>query len=442
MTGIIRGERPRPRVALLGNFPVDDVEAIERMFPTLYKASKLPQLENLVDVRELDVLIVGDEISEVRNWPWDCHVICFSSDVESLPGPIENSYLERSGDTETEAFTFPDLALPLARRRNADLANVGGVRGWPKIELTFYSSTYQSASQEQRKAAKEIVERGVVIAEEITGEVLSACYIRPDGGLGVAWLPNPSFVRHKWVALLLQEWAGSDPDALSEFRTWEESEEWMTPSQRQIIGRIEATNQQKQAAVDEFNSRLDDLEVSLAEANRKANENERRLITAQGQDLVDEVALSFEKMGFGVDDVDAGLDPNAPKREDLRLTDPADIDWVALVEVRGYSRSSGRTRDLIRIARFVELYNQETGRFPDKRIYVVNGETELPPDQRSYPLMSALEDVEIFADSGGLIIWSLDLFRSIHSDEVKEPTWLKESVKDASGIWRQTTDGD
>lgn len=410
------------------------------MFPTLYNANNLLELDHLVDIRELDVLIIGDGISTAQNRPWDCHVICFSLDIERLPGPIENSYLDRSEVAETEAYAYPDIVLSLARRREVDLADVQGERGWPRIELSFYHSMYQGVPQEQREAAREILDRGIVISEEITDDVLAAYFTRSEEGLGVAWLPNPRFVRHKWVALLLREWAASDPDALSDFRTWEESEQWMTPSQRQIIGQIEEASGQREAAVEEFNSRIDDLEISLAEGTRDANENERRLITAQGQALVDEVVKCFAGMGFGVHDVDAELDPNAPRREDLRLTDPDDPEWIAIVEVRGYSRSSGRSRDLIRMSRFAELFNQETEQFPSKRIYVVNGETELPPDQRAVPLASALEDVEIFAESNGLVIWSLDLFRLIHSNDADDPAELKASVKEDIGIWRHGPD--
>jgi len=57
MARFIRGECPRPRVAILGKFPDESVQAFERMFPTLYKANTLPQLEELVDVRELDVTV-------------------------------------------------------------------------------------------------------------------------------------------------------------------------------------------------------------------------------------------------------------------------------------------------------------------------------------------------------------------------------------------------
>lgn len=440
MPRFIRGERPRPRVAILGKFPDESVQAFERMFPTLYKANTLPQLEELVDVRELDVLIVGEGISTAENWSWNCHVICFSPDFERLPGPLENSHLNRSGVAKTEAFAFPELPLAVARRREVDLAQVDGVRGWPKMELDFFRPGYHSVPQDQKERSIAILEKGVVIAEKITGEVLSAFYLRPDEDLGVAWLPIPDFVRHKWVALLLQQWAVSDPDALSGFSDWQESAEWMTAAERQIIVQIENAKKQKQAALEEFDSRIADLEASLSKSNREANENERHLITSQGQDLVDEVACCFRKMGFGVVDVDATLDPNAPKREDLRLSDPDDANWVALVEVRGYSRSAGKTNDLIRMSRFADLYNQENGRYPDMRIYVVNGETELSPDQRTIPLLSALEDAEIFAESNGLVIWSLDLFRVIHSDEQEDAARLKESVKASNGIWLRDMD--
>jgi len=109
--------------------------------------------------------------------------------------------------------------------------------------------------------------------------------------------------------------------------------------------------------------------------------------------------------------------------------------WIALVEIRGYSRSGGTTVDLQRLHRFATLYERETGQAPDKLIYVINGQLELLPSQRQEPLAPAKDDVEVFTESDGVIIWTLDLFRAIKATDSATYPALVESIKLAQGRW-------
>ena len=144
-------------------------------------------------------------------------------------------------------------------------------------------------------------------------------------------------------------------------------------------------------------------------------------------------------MGFIVDNVDESLAPNAPKREDLRLRDPQHQpeSWEAIVEVRGYSKSSFTTADLQRLARFAALYQKEKGRLPDKCIYVVNGQTDLIPPLRDIPLASAPDDLQVFSEDNGLVIWTLDLFRVAKRLNPDTQQLIRHSIKHCMGRWRE-----
>lgn len=133
----------------------------------------------------------------------------------------------------------------------------------------------------------------------------------------------------------------------------------------------------------------------------------------------------------------SSLRSSSDGREDLRLghLDEGGEEWNAIVEVRGYARSAGNTADLLRLARFAELYEKETGKPPDKRIYIVNGQLELLPSQRQKPLASAPDDLEIFSDSDGILIWSIDLFRVLKETDPTDYPALLRSIKRARGRW-------
>lgn len=136
-------------------------------------------------------------------------------------------------------------------------------------------------------------------------------------------------------------------------------------------------------------------------------------------------------------DVDQLVTKKEPKREDLRLrhVDKEGVEWNAIVEVRGYARSGGSTADLLRLARFADLYEKETGQSSDKRIYIVNGQLELLPSQRQEPLAAAPEDLQLFSESEGILIWSIDLFRAMKATDPTDYPALLESIKRAQGRW-------
>jgi hypothetical protein len=175
--------------------------------------------------------------------------------------------------------------------------------------------------------------------------------------------------------------------------------------------------------------------LSLAKAD--ANKSLRRLLTAQSEELVDEVAKALKYIGFEITLVDSTLTESAPKREDIRLKclDADKSEWNAIVEVRGYARSAGTTADLLRLSRFSRLYEKEIGQSPDKLIYIVNGQIELLPPQRQGPLIASPEDLQLFAESDGLVIWTVDLFHTLRVTEPAELTALLESIKQSSGRW-------
>jgi hypothetical protein len=86
------------------------------------------------------------------------------------------------------------------------------------------------------------------------------------------------------------------------------------------------------------------------------------------------------------------------------------------------------------LPKFAKRYRAETGREADKLIYVVNGQIELSsPQQRKMPFSAAPDDVKVFGELDGLIIWTLDLFKLLklvktEADKVKIRKALRESV--------------
>ncbi len=435
MTDRIGGTRPRPRVALLGHFFAHQLTRYGEIFPTVWRASTTTELAELVQASELDVLIVGPDVGfYIGDWTELVHVLCFSGEVPALPGPNNHYDLGIDEAAETEEYVLPDIPLPFARQRDLDLSKARGAKGWPMLNLDYRGGSLTSKAA---AAAKAQFLGGAIVTDRHSGNPFAVSFRRLDTGLGVAWLPGPVFDQVAWTELILCEWAQHDPERLPGFADWSRSPEWLTPEEQQIFDRIEALERGKQRTISTIDQKVGLLGTQYAEAALAANRGLRRLLTAQGDDLVDEVVALLSSIGFGVARVDDHLGPGQPRREDLRLTDPTEDagGWEAIVEVRGYGRSGGTVADIGRLSRFSELYQKEKGRFPDQRIYIVNGEIEIPPPQRQMPLASAAEDVEVFGESGGVVISTLDLFRlAKRLDGLCLPA-VRGSIRTARGRW-------
>ncbi len=146
-------------------------------------------------------------------------------------------------------------------------------------------------------------------------------------------------------------------------------------------------------------------------ASQKAEQGPRRLLTAQGEELGAAVIAAFTELGFEVQDVDvergrAGL----ARVEDLNLTCPDQPEVRILAEVKGYA-GGAKASDLIQIGNHAVRYTQRQGVPPDLSWYVVNQFLDRDPELRQAPLAGAVEDVTAFAQGGGLIIDTRELFQ-------------------------------
>ncbi len=434
MNDRVGGQRPRPRVALLGAFRDDDMNQFARMFPTIWRAPDVQILDDLVDPRELDLIVIASDVEAVPDRVGETNVICFSQWVDTLPGPLSWTWSETAGPAETEEFFLPNIPLQLGRLRDSHLLDVTHIRGWTKLHCRSSTHTSEVKSDD----ARDILGAGAILIERATGSPLGTHYVRADLALGVAWLPFATHNQAGWVDAVVAQWAPFSKTAFPGFADWMTAPEWMVPEELELSARILALEQRRKHVLDEIQTEIAQVSTQLTQARSQANAGLRRLITAQDTPLVEEVANVLSEIGFGVVHADLLLGEGEPKREDLRLQCLAEgrDDWNAIAEVRGYKKSGGTIADLSRLYRFATLYEKETGHPPSNLIYIVNGELQLLPSLRQEPLAPASEDVEVFAENKGILIWSVDLFRAMKETDPSGHPALLQSIKTARGRWR------
>ena len=195
-------------------------------------------------------------------------------------------------------------------------------------------------------------------------------YSRPYSHPDIAeawWLPiepddAETFDFAAWVRAALDAWHIQDPDRFPGPADWTRSHEWMTHEELQLqhaVEQAEADLEQQQA---ELQAEVDSRASALAEAQALHDGDERVLLTGQGDELVAAVEAMLQRMGFLVDNRDDTK--VGQKLEDLRVSDPASS-WMALVEVKGYTSSGGKPRDLQQLYRFAGIFEGQTGSLPD-----------------------------------------------------------------------------
>lgn len=203
-------------------------------------------------------------------------------------------------------------------------------------------------------------------------------------------------------------WNRLQPKRFPSRSSWEIETTWMT--KREIVAKqdLAALEEELLRATTNLEVKIKSMRANVAELRTAVDNSERRLLTAQGDDLKDEVHAALTELGFQVIDSDKERAAEGSRLlEDLEVRD---ADWVAIAEVRGYSRGA-KTSDFQRLARAARGFEQRTSREPDARWYVVNANLSQPPPERRAVLAGAEADVAEFAIDGGCVIDTRDLFR-------------------------------
>lgn len=223
-----------------------------------------------------------------------------------------------------------------------------------------------------------------------------------------------------WVSAALGEWHALAPNRFPGVPDWSQSPTWQTPAEIVLQDALEVLNEERQIAELGFASREGELRARLLVAREAADGYERALLTAQDEQLRLVVMRALRELGLTVNDSDA----EATERdalEDLRAADPEFPKWIALVEVKGYTKGA-KTEAIGQFLRFQRRFSEREGRMADAEWYVVNQFLSRDPSTRQHALAGSPGDVAAFAAAGGLVIDTVVLFTLLMQARRKERT--------------------
>ena len=179
--------------------------------------------------------------------------------------------------------------------------------------------------------------------------------------------------------------------------------DWYTPVETTLADRMARIELERER----LDSEREQLKTELAAEGEKADRGIRRVLWADGDDLVAASRDILASLGFTVRDMDAALEQGEPKREDLRLKLQGMPDWEAIVEVKGYTGGT-RTNDARQIRQHRERFIKEEGETPDLTVWLSNPFRTMEPSSRLAPDPSVKENAQ---SVGAVYVLTSDLYR-------------------------------
>lgn len=299
---VVYGAQRRPR-ALLENLPDDLADQITPLFGSTRRVTPGEQ----VDESEYDVLVTLGDVTrssrlhtlalgcrrahEVSSYPWPHAVADLATLATQLDVPPAVSGMLRDLVVRTLVPVVAQLESRFVWRATAWHPTAGRRdTSWPP--------------------------ESAILTTHTPSDVLAFDFHRTSvgGGLLVA-LPVVPDELPAWVAWFLGRVRGVDPGAFPPSGAWREDAQWADPALAVAAEQLAGIDAERRSVLVELEAREQAARLSAAAAQAATEAGPWRLLTEQGETLVEAVVVALESFGFKVEDRDAGLAPGAPKME-------------------------------------------------------------------------------------------------------------------------------
>lgn len=406
------GERPRPWVLVYGIADDDELkDELQSHFETVRLVGDDYEFGSLVRQSDYDLLVVRGQVPfEPES---NLNVLQFGGDFtgEVRPGRSHQDgrrVLAREIGA-AERLVGPDEGAP----PEVDELARGSLSAWLLQQpIHCLLGLYRPNNTLMG------IDPGVVAFVRETGRAACAGLWKRPGKSNTEWwwLPDGCPREIEWVTAASRHLSAVDPVAFPPADAdWATHERWMTGREASAVRAPQSAREELRRVVEEQESQVSDKNDLLVEARSEAADGARRLLTHQGDDLKAAVQNALETFGFKVEDSDDKRKRDAKSLlEDLQVRNDG---WCAIVEVRGYAKSEGKTHDLLRLGRAAAIFTKVIGEPPAARWYVVNQSFSRSPDSRPLVMQGAEEDVAEFAESSGLVIDTRDIFQLLRDVE-------------------------
>lgn len=426
--------QPRPR-ALFQDLSDQLIDAIAPLFPSY----KIITANESVHEDEFDVLITTTQ-PFMRST--HLHIVSFGIVPRRTPAGIDHDFYEvtlTKRSLATELSIGPALASDLRELVQDDLYPIFHEQTEKRAVQLEVSAIYSDSGASSGTPPPP----GVITPFMSAGgdSILSGAFTQYDEsgeslGGRVWFLPAEVANPAAWVRMALREFSELDPERVPSAPDWWADEEWNTPRQmvaRQNVKNLEST---RDAQLVSINSQIQSARLEINFADSEAQQGMLRLLTQDGDELSDAVKEVLAAFGLYVKDMDE-IYPPGDRLEDLQIEMSEHPDWIALVEIKGYSNGA-RVTDLAKLERHASRFaNSNGGRLPDAKWQVVNAFKGISPSARPNAIPNDDELID-FHNNGGMLIDTRDLFaawRTVQSG-LTDPSVIRQSLFNTQMRWQ------
>lgn len=331
-----------------------------------------------------------------RQWSTDTSFLAFDPPSGKSPEPPTLCLLAESGVVGTHLALPTDLPEKIERLVRRELIPVAEERSFHRI---FRHGGDRSADPDA------LAMRPFLYGPD---DCVLAGSLERNGQASLWFLPGDLPDVFPWVIAALNEWHHRYPKRFPALPDWGSTDEWQTADEARITGEIDANAQWFHDQYKVYDERDQALSTELTAARSRADRYERALLTSDGRMLEGSVSCALAELGFIVVDMDE-IWPEGQRKEDLRIVDPEVDDWLAIVEIKGFSNGVKET-GFTSLGRWGQFYVLETGSMPSASWYVANGFKGDDPTTRPEPYAGRGDALDVVEESGGLVIDTRALF--------------------------------
>lgn len=428
-TPLARGVLSRPRTVFLGDWADAEIEELRPLVGHLWRFSSADELVDQVAEYEVDLLILrGAPASKAGLWNRtqpNCFVIYFPTDNTDELGPCLG---ERFQSKLMEYEVTPDGGElgQLMREATESLSTAVGLPRWKRSVRHGMSEGFTSGSE---WLARTLVDKAPFAFFDVHGTE----YVDVPA-IGLLVVPDAlcrTVPYWQWISAAARSWQGHFPAAFPNIRHWKEDLRWLSKKEADALRNVEELALERQEAMRNFDSRLVELRAELQQESARADANERRLLTTQGDELTDAVSSAFSALGFDI--LVPGEEATSAKAEDLVLSRREWEGWSASVEIKGF-RTTG-----VKVVQAVKLSKRRDRRKATQALLVVNSEFAKDPAARHPPFSDNQDARDSVVELGVLVLDTRELYQVINGTIPAET--LIEAIRYGSGVFENKDRG-
>jgi hypothetical protein len=239
-----------------------------------------------------------------------------------------------------------------------------------------------------------------------TGVLIGASYDRPKGK-PIWLLPKDTMDLSRWFDAALGEWHVKDPSTFPNISSWQTDPAWDTAEEKAAREVLTALDLEfAEVMRNDERARAQAL-AALEEANTRATSGPKSLLTAQGDILQAAVQEALEHLGFIVMDMDQ-IWADRERREDFRIKDPDDPDWLVLADATGVVKGAPGSKISTLLGYVNKFLVEERPESPPGIWVLVNRLIQRDPATRGD--LYREDELAVLADQAGLSIDTVALF--------------------------------